>query len=206
MRNNYTQTQWSDMNSSSEDSLSQLAEDVDMYYEKLVAMYWYQLKIFVLRRVGNAQDAEDLVQDTFIRAYVALERYSVPQRQTLKARSWLYKIAWNICCNFTNRSPHMMLSPLDMSDEYLLQKREEDKIAQPEEFIELIERRQELETLVATLPQQYGVIVSLYYFEDLNLQEIADVLNRPLSTVKVYIRRGIQALRKMLIQQAHEVG
>lgn len=193
-------------NPDSEETLAQLAEDVDLYYEKLVELFWYQLKLFVLRRVGNAQDAEDLVQDTFMRAYVALERYSLPQRQTLKARSWLYKIAWNLCCNFTSRSAQYMLAPLDISDENEAIEREDESITQPEEFVELRERRQELEALVATLPQHYRIIVSMYYFEELSLQEIADVLNQPLGTVKVYVRRGIQSLRKILITQVNEVG
>jgi RNA polymerase sigma-70 factor, ECF subfamily len=194
------------MNICIEERLSQLADDVDRYYELLVELYWYQLKIFVIRRIGNPQDAEDIVQDVFVRAYVALERYPVQQRQSLKVRAWLYKIAWNLTSNFVSRSPQSMLSLYDESEEHILRDQEDEESEHPEDLIEQIERKQELEALVETLPQHYKVVVCLYYFEELKLQEIADILNLPLGTVKVYVRRGIQALRKSLVKQLHEVG
>jgi RNA polymerase sigma-70 factor (ECF subfamily) len=190
-----------------EERLSQLADDVDQYYELLVELYWHQLKAFVLRRTGNPQDAEDIVQDVFVRAYVALERYPLQQRRSLKVRAWLYKIAWNLTSNFASRSPQSMLSLHDGGSEGNILLDQEDKETEhPEDIIEQIERKQELEALVETLPQHYKLVVCLYYFEELKLQEIADILNQPLGTVKVYARRGIQALRKSLAKEINEVG
>lgn len=188
-----------------EDTLALLATDIDAFYERLVLLYWHQLKAFVLSRTGNPQDAEDIVQETFIRVYIALERYSLQQRQTLKARPWLYKIAWNIYCNHASRSKVSLLTPLDLSEESDLLEREDIREDLPEIAFERVERRQELEALVATLPPHYRTIVSLYYFDDLTHQEIADILNQPVGTVKVYAHRGIRLLRKALTVEMNEV-
>lgn len=193
------------MVSSGDDNLALSATNVECYYEQLVALYWHPLRAFVTRRVGNPQDAEDVVQEAFLRAYVALERYSVQQRKTLKARSWLYKITWNVYCNFTGRSKQPPSVSLDTSEESLLLEREDDRFEQPEAAFQHVEDRQELVGLVATLPQHYRDVVSLYYFEELSHQEIADVLNQPIGTVKVYVHRGIRLLRKNLAVQPHEV-
>lgn len=188
------------MDVSGEKSLAQCAEDVDVYYEYLVLLYWHQLKAFILSRTGNALDAEDIAQEVFIRAYVALEHYSLQQRQELKARAWLYKIAWNLYYNFVNRSPEQQGLSITLEDWEVTEafERDEESDVNPEEIFERLERRQELEALVATLPHQYQAVVSLYYFEELSLQEVADVLNQPLGTVKVYVRRGVQQLRKIV--------
>ncbi len=190
----------------SAENLALFAHDVDAYHEQLVALYWHALKAFVLRRVASLQDAEDLVQEAFLRAYLALERYSPEQIRSLKARSWLYKIAWNICCNHVTRSRGSALVSLDLMEGSDLLEREGDAGEQPEAAFERMEHRQELEKLIATLPPHYGVVVSLYYFEDLTYQEVADILNQPLGTVKVYVRRGIHMLRKTLSVQMNEAG
>ncbi|WP_162005604.1 RNA polymerase sigma factor [Dictyobacter vulcani] len=193
---------------SGEKGLAQFADDVDAYYEQLVALYWQQLKAFAVSRIGNALDAEDLVQDVFIRAYVALERYSVRQRQDLKARAWLYKITWNLYYNFVSRSPEQQGLAVALAErpDHEWQEIDEENGVNPEEVFEQLERRQELEALVAGLPQHYQAVVNLYYFEELSLQEVADVLNQPLGTVKVYVRRGIQQLRKTLQMRVNMVG
>jgi len=196
------------MDVSGEKSLAQFASEVDAYYEQLVALYWQQLKAFAMARIGNPQDAEDIVQEVFIRAYVALERYSIRQRQDLKARAWLYKITWNLYYNFVSRSPEQqgLSIALDERQEHAWSESDDENGVNPAEVFEQLERRQELEALVASLPQHYQAVVSLYYFEELSLQEVAEVLNQPLGTVKVYVRRGIQQLRKILQMQVNMVG
>ncbi|QBD81442.1 sigma-70 family RNA polymerase sigma factor [Ktedonosporobacter rubrisoli] len=77
---------------------------------------------------------------------------------------------------------------------------------QPEKLFEHAEQRRELEELVATLPEHYRVVVSMYYFDGLNYLEIAEILSRPVGTVKVYAHRGVQLLRKTLQCGIKQVG
>ncbi len=162
-------------------------------------LYWNQLRAFALRRIKNAQDAEDIVQEVFIRAYLALERYSGPQIRSLKVRAWLYKIAWNLICNFTRRSnPSWKFEDSEEDGAEL----EDEQGELPEAYVERLEQRQELERVLATLPQHYSVVVSLHYFDELGYQEIGELLNQPAGTVKVYVHRGLKLLRKVLVAQA----
>lgn len=188
-----------------------LAGNLDRYYEELVSLYWQQLSAFVLRRTRHFQDTEDIIQETFMRAYLALERYPCERIETLKIRPWLYKIAWSVYCNHSGRGKLPSMVPLDTTGEGLYPplytEPEEDARAQPEALYEQAEQRRELEALIEKLPAHYRDMVSLYYFEDLSQKEIADILNLPLGTVKVYIYRGIRLLRKMLVEtQNHKVG
>lgn len=188
-----------------------LAANLDRHYEELVSLYWPQLSAFILRRTRHFQDTEDIIQETFIRAYLALERYPREQISTLKVRPWLYKIAWSAYCTHTGRGKLPLIVPLEAPHEgssaavYL--ELEEDERLQPEMLYEQAEQRQELENLIERLPPHYREMVSLYYFEELSQKEIAEVLSVPLGTVKVSIFRGIRLLRKMLAEQTnHKVG
>lgn len=188
-----------------------LATNLDQHYEELVSLYWPQLSAFILRRTRHFQDTEDIIQETFIRAYLALERYPSERIATLKVRPWLYKIAWSVYCNHTGRGKQPFIVPLDAPIEgsyastYL--ELEDDARMQPEICYEQVEQRHELETLIERLPTHYREMVSLYYFEELSQKEIAEILNVPLGTVKVSIFRGIRLLRKMLAEQSdHKVG
>jgi RNA polymerase sigma-70 factor (ECF subfamily) len=175
-----------------------LAEDINRYYERLVLLYSQPLKAFVLRQTGNPQDAEDLVQEAFIRAYYALERYPLERLRTLKARPWLYKIVWNCYCTYASRVTPPSSFPLDKAEDDTWLELEDAPQDQPELALEDAERRRALEALVASLPPRYREVVNLYYFEDLSYLEIAEMLGQPVGTIKAQVHRGIHLLRKGL--------
>jgi len=184
-----------------------LAVNLDRHYEELVSLYWQQLSVFVLRRTRHFQDTEDIIQETFMRAYLALERYPGERIETLKIRPWLYKIAWSVYCNHTGRGKLPLIVPLETPEDGPYLEPEEDARMQPEALYEQAEQRHELDALIEKLPPHYRDLVSLYYFDELSQKEIAEVLNLPLGTVKVYIHRGIRLLRKLLAEQSnHKVG
>lgn len=180
-----------------EDILNLLATDLDRNFERLVTLFWHQLKVFVLRKISNSQDAEDIVQEAFVRGYYALMRYTSQQILTLKVRPWLYKITWHVCCNYVSRSKAPPAISLDLPDEGGLLDCEDDVSTQPEELFERMEQRHELETLVASLPPNYRMVVSMYFFDELSQREIAEILGFQAGTVKVYVHRGVGLLRKM---------
>lgn len=180
------------------DILALLVTDLRHSYERLVLTYWHRLKVFVLRQLGSPQDAEDIVQEAFVRAYYALEGYPAQRILALKVRPWLYKITWSVYCNYMERLKLQPSVPLDTSEDSAFLELEDDGQEQPEEAFENEERRRELIALVDTLPQHYREVLSLHYFEDLSYQEIADIFNQPVGTVRVSVHRGIRLLRKAL--------
>ena len=178
--------------------LALLAENLDRHFGRLMTTYWHQLHTFILRKAGNAQDADDIVQEAFIRAYYALKRYAPQHIRELKIRPWLYKIAWNLYCNFVGRTRQPPSVPLDLSEDGPFIEPEDDWHDQPEFMLEAAERRQELEVLLGTLPAQYRDIISMCYLEELSYQETADILNIPVGTVRGDVHRSVRLRRKSL--------
>ncbi|HEU5381680.1 MAG TPA: RNA polymerase sigma factor [Ktedonobacteraceae bacterium] len=186
----------------STDLRAQLANDIHQGFANVVIGYQHQLYAFLLRRLGNPQEAEDIVQETLLQAYYTLKCYSAERIRLLALRAWLYKIAHNVSMNAMRRNKLPVVSLETLEDTSWLEQEEES--AQPERVLEELESRQELEALIQHLPAQYAETVMLYYFEHFSYQEIAYVLDCPPGTVRSYRHRGIQFLRKALLAQTPE--
>ena len=178
----------------------QLAAQLDRYYPQLVLTYQHRLYAFALRQSGSPQDAEDIVQEAFIRAYYALGDYPPERIRFMKLQAWLYKITLNVFYGRL-RKDKLEFVPLDISEDSLFLDIEDDWREQPDTALENREGIRELEALVYTLPEQFRAAVSLYYFEDLSYREIAELLNHPLGTVKSNLHRGTKLLRQTLETQ-----
>ena len=191
------------MDQGEEDLLSMLATDLDYHFSQLVLLYQQRLHSFALRLIDSPQDAEDIVQETFLRAYHALKSYPVLKVRTLRLRQWLFTITLNIFRNRRRKTEHQSI-PLDTSDDSPPLAIEDPSFG-PEEEAYWHERRSELEMQLALLSERYRVAVTLYYFEDLSYAEIAEVLNQPIGTIKAHVHRALRKLHKALETQTDGV-
>ena len=189
------------MDQDDEELLSRLATDLDCHFRQLVLLSQQRLYSFALRLVGSPQDAEDIVQETFLRAYHALKSYPVLKVRALRLQQWLYTITLNIFRNRQRKPEHQSI-PLDTSEDSLLLEIE-DHSRGPDEEAYWHERRRELEMQVASLSESYRVAITLYYFEDLSYAEIAEMLNQPIGTVKAHVHRALRQLHKALETQTN---
>lgn len=190
------------MEQQSRDLPALLATDLDGHFGQVMLVYQHRLHVFALRQTGNAQDAEDIVQETFQRAYQALKNYPVARIRTLHLQQWLYKITLNVFRNHTRRVEPQSV-PLDVSEESPVLKLE-DQSGGLDAEVSRHEWKRELERGVAALPEPYREAVNLHYFEDLSLREVAELLNQPIGTVKTNVHHGLQLLRRTLRMQANE--
>lgn len=190
------------MEQQSRDLPALLATDLDGHFGQVVLVYRHRLHVFALRQTGNAQDAEEIVQETFLRAYHALKNYPVARIRTLHIQQWLYKITLNVFRNRARRAEPQSV-PLDVSEESPMLEIE-DQSGGPDAEVSRSEWKRELERWVATLPEPYRSAVNLHYFEELSLREVAELLNQPAGTVKTNVHRGLQLLRRDLKTQANE--
>lgn len=174
-----------------------LAMNVAASFEQLVRQFQHQLYVFALRQTKNAAEAEDIVQEAFLQAYVTLDTYSAQRIRALKLSAWLYKITLYVFYN-RRRKGRVLEEPLDLSEESTLLAQEADWQGQPEVVFENTERLRELEALLGTLPERYQMAISCYYFAEMSYQEIANLLNQPVGTVKTHVFRGLQLLRQAL--------
>jgi RNA polymerase sigma-70 factor (ECF subfamily) len=174
--------------------------------EELILTYQHAVYGFALRLAGNQQDAEEIAQDTFVRAYRALPGYSEEQRRTLKTRPWLLQIALNVFRNRvrTRRVPTQPLE-LDDDDERAPLQFEGDWRERPDAQAEAGEQRRALAAQLGALPLHFRVAVVLRHVEGMAYGEIATVLDQPVGTVKAHVHRGTRLLRTALETQEPEL-
>lgn len=188
------------MECSQQDVLALLATDIHQAFPLLVECYGHCLYTFAYRLVGSQTDAEDIVQEAFVRAYIALVTYPQERLQALKLQPWLYKVTLNEFHRHTRRT-HFHIVSMDPSEESQVLEIEDTTVTSPEIHVEQQEQAQELERQIIGLPERYRVPMLCFYFEHLSYQDIADLLNQPLGTVKSHISRGLRLLRAQMTVQ-----
>jgi RNA polymerase sigma-70 factor (ECF subfamily) len=166
--------------------------------EALMEAYQHTVYGFALRLAGNPQDAEEIAQDTFVRAYRALPGYDDEQRRTLKTRPWLLQIALNVFRNRV-RTRRVPTQPLESDDEDSTPVQlEGDWRERPEVALESREQQRLLAGHLAALPLHFRAAVVLRHIEGLGYAEIGEVLGKPVGTVKAHVHRGTRLLRAAL--------
>jgi RNA polymerase sigma-70 factor (ECF subfamily) len=165
-------------------------------FAELVELYKDKIYHLGYRMLNQRQEAEDIVQETFLRVYSNLDRYDENQ----KFSTWIYRIATNLCIDRLRKRKASFSLDAEMSDgegtdwHAMLASNEPG----PESEIILSETQHHIRDAIETLPDKYKTIVILRYLHDLSLQEISDVLNMPVTTVKTRVHRGREFLRKKL--------
>jgi RNA polymerase sigma-70 factor, ECF subfamily len=152
-----------------------------------------QLRVFrfILRQAASNQDAEDLTQETFLEAYRRLASF----QETARFSTWVLGIAQNIVRNYRNRSPQFRY-PTISSDSLLTLS---DKGDNPEEQLQQQSRMEQLRHAIEQqLSPDLRQALILVTLEGMDYQEVAEVLDIPLGTVKTRVFRARKALREYL--------
>jgi RNA polymerase sigma-70 factor, ECF subfamily len=161
-------------------------------FAAVVAAYQAQVLALCLRMTGNRDDAADVAQQAFVKAYRNLSQYDSDQ----PFRPWLYRIATNECIALLRRR-NQQATPTD--DEFLAQ------VSDPAEgapaLVDLAENREQVRQAVAQLPLQYRQVVVAYYFQELSYQDIARQAGLPIGTVGTLLHRAKQQLRRLLAER-----
>ena len=185
--------------------LRRLACDPGAAYEEVVLQYQHRLFAFALRIHGNPTDAEEIVQDAFIRAYRALLGYEPDRIRTLALRSWLYRITLNVARN-RRRGRRPVEVTLD-DDQGSSADHQPAAVAEgPALTVERAEGERELATLIAALPPRYRAAVVLRHVAGLPYHEVASVLDEPLGTAKANVHRGVKMLRAAIEERDRTTG
>src|SRR5688572_4394130 len=167
--------------------------DVDSF-NQLVLRWERPIYALAYRVIGREEDARDVAQETFLRAFRALPGF----KGQAKFSSWLYRIALNLCRDWMRRqrrAPVMQMpegvDPVELAAE-----------TEPAESIEDLVARRELSAIVeeamTILPEEQRTAIILKEYHGLTFQEIADLQGVPLSTVKTRLYQGLSVLRRHL--------
>lgn len=161
-------------------------------YSGLVERYQHRIVTLAYRMLGDRDEAEDIAQEAFIRAYLSLPRF----KYGMPWSPWIYRIATNLCLTaLTRRKAHagrrMELMPdLDPGDPAL----------EPDRLFEQRELQAQVHQAILSLPPNYRAAIVLRYIEDLSYEEIVSVLNVPVGTVKNWLFRARKTLQTRIAQ------
>jgi RNA polymerase sigma-70 factor (ECF subfamily) len=159
-----------------------------------------------LRMTKNTKDAEDLVQETLLKAYRFFDRFE----KGTNIKAWLFKIMMNIFINDyrqKSKKPTSM-SYEDVDDNYLFHQLKFQKAdgRDPEELLFSRIFDDDVKRAIEELPDDFRIVVVLAFLEEFSYQEIAEIANLQLGTVKSRLHRGRKLLQKSLWEYAQRNG
>ena len=161
-------------------------------FDRLVELHGPRLYGFALRMVGSAQEAEDLAQEAFVRAFKSLRQF----RQEASFSTWLHRLALNLCLDHLKRRKRQPIS---------LEAVVEDSVPSPEgNPVAAAERRERQEIIrgaIGALPEAHRAVIVLYDLQGLSYEECAQVLKTNVGTVKSRLNRARLALKAKLEPQ-----
>lgn len=165
-------------------------------FEELVNKYKHQIYNLAYRLLGNREEARDVSQEAFFRAYKSLNKYKI----TYSFFTWIYTISINVCRNHLKDNKKMYMVPLESSPsmeegDFELPISSEDLT--PEEILHKKRNSDRIQQIINRLPKKYRSVVVLKYIHGLQYNEIANIVNLPLGTVKIQIHRARKALKEL---------
>jgi RNA polymerase sigma-70 factor (ECF subfamily) len=158
-------------------------------YTEIMGRYKDSVYFMLLKMVNNSDDAEDLTIETFSKAFKRLDQYS-PQ---FAFSTWLFKIASNHSIDFIRKKRIKAISidqgfSKEDGESYVIPVKEDS--LDPEEAMQKDERVQRMRDVVEKLKPRYKRLVELRYFEEKSYEEISEILELPLGTVKAQLFRA----------------
>jgi RNA polymerase sigma-70 factor (ECF subfamily) len=165
-------------------------------FASIVEKYHAPVYRLAYKFTHDSEDAQDVTQDTFVRAYEWLLKNT--QREII-LKPWLMTICVNLCRNLAKKKKTFNFSDLESEEEAdSFVERVESRGLSPRDEALKEETGVIVQNAVQRLPKKYQVVVELRYTQDLSYEEIADILKIPLNTVKVHLNRAKKTLKSYL--------
>ncbi|MFC0270483.1 sigma-70 family RNA polymerase sigma factor [Metabacillus herbersteinensis] len=164
-------------------------EDKEVLIHEIMDAYGQEILQLAFSYVKNKAVAEDLTQDIFVKCYQSFHTYSGKS----KLRTWLWRIAINHCKDYLKSwyTKNVVITETELSyrgtkketvEQDVIQKDEDDRLA----------------STVMSLPLNYREVIYLFYFEEMTIKEISDVISVNENTVKTRLRRAKELLKVQL--------
>lgn len=157
--------------------------------ENKIKEYYPAIYKFVYIQVRNRTDAQDITQEVFYK-YLT---HNIDFTDTSKERSWLFTVASNQCKSYWRTTWCKKILPI-----------EEDIVKlehTPEQEYEKKENASYVVACVAKLPTKYREIIHLFYYEDMNIEQISEITGKNKSTIQTQLDRGRKLLKKMMKEE-----
>lgn len=164
-------------------------DEKEQLLEKVMFEYGNELVRLAFSYVKEAESAKDIVQNAFIKCYKNLDSF----RYDAQLKTWLYRITINECKDYLKSWNYKMVQVKSFVNETA-------KSILPSTEKAVIDKynNEEIKDTIFSLPKVYREVVYLYFYESLKTEEIAEVLDIPVNTVKTRLRRAKQRLEPMI--------
>ena len=173
---------------SDEELVVKVKEEDQELYEEVMRRYQDKLLRYVGYLIGGSEEASDVVQESFIKAFVNLKSFDEKKG---KFSSWIYRISHNEAMNKAKKKKWVSLDFNNWLKEVLPGKVNIEKEYEKEEEREMVRK------CLSSLSFKYRSVLSLYYLEDKNYNEISDILKVPMGTVAIRLKRGKEKLKDL---------
>lgn len=169
-------------------SMLQCEETIKGAFSKIVEQYSEQLYWQIRRMVLSHEDANDLLQNTFIKAWSNIDSF----RADSKLSTWLYRIAFNECLTFLNKQRAMSTCSLDDPDAEVANKLEGDAYFSGDEAQLLLQKALQI------LPEKQRMVFNLKYFKEMKYEEMSDVFGTSVGALKASYHHAIKKIEQFL--------
>ncbi len=166
-------------------------------FAELVELYKDKIFNYLYRLTGSREDAEDLAQETFLRAYAKIDTFDT----TLRFSPWIYRIAQNAAVDMMRRRKPMLYldEPIASDTESGIAWQVASDCPGPEEQVSFTHLKSEIEETIMQLPTAYRAVLLLRYTQEMSYEDMARTLELPVTTVKTRLHRAREALRIRLL-------
>lgn len=155
-------------------------------FEKVVAQYSEQLYWQIRRMVLSHDDANDLLQNTFIKAWTSIDYF----RAEAKLSTWLYRIALNECLTFLNKQRATV--SLDDPEADVVQRLEGDSYFSGDRV------QQALQRALLTLPEKQRMVFNLKYYQEMKYEEMSEIFGTSVGALKASYHHAVKKIEKFL--------
>ena len=172
-------------------------------FAQLVETYEKPIYNLCLRMCGNTEDAKDLAQESFVKAWRGLRFYKFEAAFS----TWLYRLASNVCIDFLRRQkrrPSVSLT-VEQDDAETVELEIADSQPVPEEQVLHREVRSEIAAAMNCLEEEFRMILTLRVIEELSYEEIANIMDLKIGTVKSRLARARIKLKKILLRDGNNL-
>lgn len=157
-------------------------------FERIVSQYSEQLYWQIRRMVFSHEDANDLLQNTFIKAWMNIDYF----RAEAKLSTWLYRIALNESITFLNKQRSMNTVAMDAPEADVIQKLESDPYFSGDEAQILLQKA------LLTLPEKQRMVFNLKYFQEMKYEEMSEIFGTTVGALKASYHHAVKKVEKFL--------
>ena len=169
--------------------------NVEQGYRLLMEKYQEKLYWHLRRMVNQHEDADDILQNTFIKVFKSIRSFEGKS----KLYTWLYRIATNEAITFINRKKRMVLSSIDTEENIVAYSLKAEDYLDPE-FIQ-----QKLKAALDLLPDKQRLVFNMRYYDEMSYKDISEVLSTSIGALKASYHHAVKKIEQYITDDEYHV-